>query len=276
MKFSRYDEAELIGKRYGKLTILRYSEKKGNRGKSYVWCKCDCGNEKEVQLSNLRHGGVKSCGCLKHEATAKHHKSNTRLYAVYMTMKQRCCNENHRDYKYYGSRGIQVCDEWKGNFAAFYDWSLENGYDETADRGQYTIDRIDVNGNYEPSNCRWITIEEQQRNKRNNVLYEYKGSMLTLTEISKQSGIPAGTLTSRIYESGMSIEKATKEDKMKTGREPKKYSFNGKTQNLSEWAKEIGIPRTTLEYRLKSGRPYEKVFTNEKNIHILRGKEADV
>lgn len=156
------------GKRFGRLTVL--SEVGANPRRRIIWkCKCDCGNIVEVTSSALMAGCTRSCGCLMRE-TAKetmvtHGKTGTRLYTVWEGMKARCRNKNHEAYHNYGGRGISICDEWK-DFSAFEKWALENGYNENAKRGECTIDRINVNGNYEPSNCRWVDMKTQASNRR--------------------------------------------------------------------------------------------------------------
>ena len=159
----------LEGQRFGRLVVLELvgTDKRRNR----VWkCKCDCGNIVNVQGSYLTsHHHTQSCGCLMRETTSKtmttHGKTGTRLYMVWKGMNARCRNPNHITYHNYGGRGIKVCDEWL-DFSVFEKWALENGYDETAKRGKCTIDRIDVNGDYEPSNCRWVDQKTQMNNCR--------------------------------------------------------------------------------------------------------------
>jgi len=163
-----------IGNKYGKLTVL---EKLDIRSRDTKWiCKCDCGNEIIVPGKSLRSGNTKSCGCL----TYKHGKTNSRIYNIYHHMKKRCNNYKDHRYKYYGGKGIKVCDEWEKDFNTFYEWAIKNGYDETK-----TIDRIDSNKNYTPENCQWITgsenatkmHERRRRIKRHGLpagIYEYE------------------------------------------------------------------------------------------------------
>ena len=154
---------DLTGKRFGRLLVVEKSESKN--GYAAWLCRCDCGNEKIISGNELRKGKAKSCGCLRKEVATKtfikHGKTNTLLYEVWKSMKARCNNLNNKRYSSYGGRGITVCDEWRESFQAFYDWAMINGY-----REGLSIDRIDNDGNYEPSNCRWATASEQQKNKR--------------------------------------------------------------------------------------------------------------
>lgn len=138
-------------------------------------------------------------------------KSKSKIYYVHNTMNQRCYNQNNAQYKNYGARGISVCDEWKGSngFEAFYQWSLKNGYKEGL-----SIDRIDVNGNYEPNNCRWITQKEQMNNTRINVYIQYKGETHTMKEWAEILGIPYKRLWKRFH-NGWSVEKALSTKKQK-------------------------------------------------------------
>lgn len=200
---SRSFRRDLRGQRFGRLTVLEFVPTEGYR--SYWKCMCDCGNIITVAGKRLGNGHTQSCGCLRKEQAAKrlykHGMRNSRLYRIWSKMKERCCNHNISGYKDYGGRGITVCEEWKNDFQAFYDWAMSNGYDDNL-----TIDRIDNNGNYEPLNCRWVGIEIQARNKRNNVYVEYNGEIITLTEASKLSGISLGTLHLR-YSKGDRGEK---------------------------------------------------------------------
>lgn len=186
------------GDRFGRLTVI---ERAGASSKGYaLWkCKCDCGNEKIVQSRYLREGGTRSCGCYSREVHSalctKHGKRHTRLYQVHRAMLQRCTNPNAHEYENYGGRGIKVCDEWK-DFLTFEKWAIENGYEEKA-RGKCTLDRIDTNKGYEPSNCRFVDMKHQQRNRRNNVTITYNGETHCLSEWAEILGVPPVTLSWR-------------------------------------------------------------------------------
>lgn len=153
-----------IGDKFNKLTVLEKTNQRINRSIIYK-CQCDCGNITYVKSTNLIKGYIKSCGCLQRKMASKcnktHGLSHTKLFYVWQDMIKRCFKENHHAYKYYGGRGITVCNEWKNDFMSFYNWAINNGYEEGL-----TIDRIDVNGNYEPNNCRWVTMKVQCKNRR--------------------------------------------------------------------------------------------------------------
>lgn len=185
----------LIGQTFGRLTVIGEGHK--NKQGSYKWlCKCICGKELEVLGSKLKNGHTKSCGCIVKEGIHKtHDKTNTRIYRIYCAMKTRCYNKNVSSYKNYGGRGVKICDEWLNDFITFYNWSIENGY-----KDNLSIDRIDVNGNYEPNNCRWTDTYTQMNNTRKTKKYTYDGKSLTLKEWSRILNIPYTTLRSRVLE----------------------------------------------------------------------------
>lgn len=196
---------DISGQKFGRLIAL-YKLHNYNKQGSYWLCYCECGNLTEVYLGSLQSGASASCGCLHTEKTKeifiKHGKTNTRLYKIWKNMRQRCYKKYNKYYKDYGGRGIKLCDEWLNDFMSFYNWSMNNGYDDTL-----TIDRIDVDGNYEPSNCRWATRKQQARNRRNNLNYTINGETHCLKEWCILLCIDYKKAYRRLYRDKWSIEK---------------------------------------------------------------------
>lgn len=195
---------DLTSKRFGRLVVIERM-KNSNDGKAMWLCRCDCGNKTIVPTCNLNNGHSKSCGCMTAESASKRNRTHgdrhTRLYGIWTNMKTRCTNDNCNRSKYYLKKGISVCEEWE-SYENFKKWSLENGYNDSL-----TLDRIDNSKGYEPSNCRWATYKQQERNKTNNHVITYKGISKTMVEWSETLGINHGTLRSRIYR-GWSIKRA--------------------------------------------------------------------
>ena len=212
------------GQKIARLTLLK--EIPACRGRSWE-CLCDCGNKLTVNESLIRNGSVKSCGCLAKEyksvGNVIHNLCNTRINKIYQGMKNRCSLKSSISYKNYGARGIKVCDEWLGEngIINFYNWAIANGYNDNL-----TIDRIDNNGDYEPSNCRWTTRLEQQNNTRINRWFEYKGERLTLSQITRKYNINISTFCHRLRRYNGDIDKCIIEPIRKEMSRVKKKSGN--------------------------------------------------
>lgn len=157
---------DLTGKRFGRLTVVGRSQNDLAYGSKWM-CKCDCGNTIVVLSNNLRRGNTQSCGCLRQELRLKHGKWGSKVYKAWDNMRERCVSSAPRYEKYYGSRGITVCDEWMRSFDAFYEYVSKLPH--FGEKGR-TLDRINNDGNYEPGNVRWATNSEQMKNRRKRVL----------------------------------------------------------------------------------------------------------
>lgn len=196
----------IIGDRYGRLTVTEFFGVAKDRHS--LWkCQCDCGAEIVAAGQNLKSGATQSCGCLRKEITktqfSKHGMSHSSIEYIRSGMVSRCSNPKHRAYHNYGGRGISVCTDWKENPQSFYEWAEKNGYEKGL-----TLERIDNDGNYEPSNCKWATRKEQSRNKRTNHKIEFNGETLLMTEWDDKLGLRKGTISDRVTKLKWSETKA--------------------------------------------------------------------
>lgn len=203
---------DLSGQRFGRLVVIRQGEdyvSPSNKHRTQWQCQCDCGNTVLVEQSNLIRGNSNSCGCLNLDnivdRSTIHGDRRSRLYSIWTNMKTRCNNTNSQDYYKYGGRGVSICSAWNNSYESFKEWALSSGY---IDNPQCTLDRIDVNGNYEPENCRWATPEQQANNRRNTINIAFRGEEHTLSEWAKICGIKYHTLFARLYILNWPIEKA--------------------------------------------------------------------
>ena len=195
---------DLSGKRFYRLRVISFDHLNGKR--AYWKCKCDCGNIKVVRSDHLKDGHVKSCGCYSSEQTSKrfttHGLSKTRIFNIWVGIKQRCLNPKKDSFCEYGGRGISICDSWKNDFMAFYKWAIRNGYKDSL-----SIDRIDVDEGYFPQNCRWVGFKTQSRNKRTNHMVEFDGKLMPLVDCCDKYGVPYHITLKRILR-GWSLEDA--------------------------------------------------------------------
>lgn len=195
---------DLTGQRFGKLVAIECIGT--DRHKNAIWrCLCDCGNYKEAPSRALINGSPSSCGkCVKHgkflstDERKMHGGSSERLYLVWGGMRNRCYDKNRREYPNYGGRGIRVCDEWLYDYGAFRRWAYENGYDSDKPGSECSIDRIDVDGDYCPANCRWVPMDAQSYNKRCTKYVTYKGQRIPVSKAAEKCGVSYSTIISRL------------------------------------------------------------------------------
>lgn len=187
---------DLTGTHFGRLTVIKLNHK-GKTGASFWKCECSCGDETVVAAIHLRSGHTKSCGCLKNEGGKIKHgatvgREPSKEYRSWAAMKTRCLNPNSPKFPIYGGRGIRICERWINSFENFVaDIGL-------APSPNHTVDRINTNGNYEPSNCKWSTAKEQANNTRCNSFVEWNGERLTKTQWADRIGITSGSLDERL------------------------------------------------------------------------------
>jgi len=268
---------DITGQRFHRLVALEpmFQDKKGQ----WHWrCACDCGNECVVVGVDLRNGRAHSCGCYAREAVSKrefiHGLSGHSIYRIHRGMMLRCYDPSNKAYKYYGVRGITVCEEWH-KFEIFYEWALKNGYED-----KLTIERINVNGNYCPENCTWIPKEEQANNKQNSLWFTYNGETKILKHWADDLGQDYHTLYRRVITLGWDIERAFKE----VTRAPVMLlTYKGETKPIKQWSRETGID---IYYRIHVGgwtveeaftlppnaRPYRKPGRKEDELITFNGK----
>ena len=306
------DCMNLTGRKFGRWTVLERAEPKYNKKKCAEgrWrCRCDCGVERIVLQASLVSGRSQSCGCLNKEITSsifkKHGRSHNgcSLYSVWNSIKNRCYCQSSSDYENYGGRGITVCDEWLHDFKKFYDWAIKNGYkDEKGNNGIniLTIDRIDVNGNYEPSNCRWVTNKIQAKNRRTTMTDEERFRICQVCgkkfEVLQRNGAKTCSRkcgfifreknkskpqfkTSKCPICGKKFRKRKYKGKDRKycstrcagiGKSPV-WEYNGETLHVVEWAEKTGINAGCLMTRKKMGWDTERILTTP--IRSKRGEK---
>ena len=202
---------DLTGRKYERLVAIRQVKNEKDGHHAFWECQCDCGNKIVVRKDSLESGHAKSCGCLlKERGLQRHGYSYTNIYGILQGMKDRCYNKNSHAYHLYGGRGIKVCYEQLKSAEAFIKWSYENGYVDGKPRNEQSIDRIDVNGNYCPDNCRWVSQSVQTQNRRprkSTVLLSYGGQSLTAKEWSDKLNVSVSVIRNNFLHTGTPYNK---------------------------------------------------------------------
>ena len=258
------------GKRYKEWTIVgplfQQTRKIDGVHEWFAPCQCSCGNYRAVRIFQLKNGHSNSCGWCEGVTAI-----NQRLYTIWRGMIMRCTNPAHKNYVHYGGRGITVCDEWMTNFKMFRDWSINNGY-----KSRLQLDRVDNNGNYEPDNCKWVTIGQNNRNKRTNHLVTAFGETKCLMDwiLDSRCKVPYSTLKGRLERGHLPEEAITTPPVYFKSKRwaNKKITIDGETKSLSEWVKDsrctLKNPHSISERIAKGMTPEEAIFNRSRKARI--------
>lgn len=258
--------SHLIGKRFGRLTVLHvYHEKDGRNSRLVLVCRCDCGKEVCRRYDSTKSFKSSSCGC------ANHKLSRTKLYFVWKDIKNRCYSKNVDTYKWYGARGIGMCDEWRNDPVAFIEWCKSNGY-----KPGLQIDRRDNNKGYSPENCRFVTRTENMRNTSAVRMITFRGETKPLVVWCETLGISYSCVADRLAK-GMAVGDAltatiNKSQQRKLERDEngkahgKTIAYEGKELTCLEWAKLKGMKWYTIQNRLRLGWTAERIFGEPERI----------
>jgi len=236
-----------MGIKVGRLTAIRPWGT--NRWGYKRWMfHCDCGNDKPIPVGHVGRN-TSSCGhcgiLVDDREDCKRDSIYNTLHNTWTNMRQRCNNPNNQDYHSYGSRGIKVCNEWEQSYSAFKKWAIENGWNPNLTQREQSLDRIDVNGNYEPDNCRWVDEITQARNKRNNVWVDFREKKELLIKIGEEYNIPTKLIHQRYYR-----DNKRGEDLIAPLRKIKKYEIHGEFLSVQEISEKYGVTTSAVTNRI--------------------------
>ena len=252
---------DIIGKKFGTLTVIEHLGTNKDKNNIFL-CRCDCGNELIKTYSHAIKTVSKSCpNCRSKYRDINQTKEFEALYSVWTDMSNRTTKNHKHNRSCYKNHNITVCAEWRKDFRSFYNWAMANGYKyEKLPNGmnKYTIDRIDPYKGYFPENCRWITIQEQQKNKINNTRIKLQGKDYILSELAEKYNIKTGTLYYRLYKYKWSLEKS-----LSTEVKPRIIflEYNGNPVTILDIAKLSGLAKTSVRKRLEKGWSVEKIIS---------------
>lgn len=247
----------LTGMVFGRLTVIERADDHICPSGQHIrqWkCRCSCGNTTIVSSRNLKTGNTASCGCKSTERKTKHNLWNSRIYKIYYGMKARCYSSATPNYNDYGGRGIKICDEWKDDFMSFYNWSMANGYSD-----ELSIDRIDVDGDYSPENCRWVDKIVQANNCRNTYYVTYKGVTKPISDWCRELGLKHSVVSSRLR-SGWDVNDAF-EQPSEINHRNELVTYRGESKLISDWCAELGLQLKTVYSRLEKGWTIEQALS---------------